>query len=291
MRALSIPPGSAARAVMLLAACAIGAQIVYPLVSGAVRDVVTVAVVVFLTAVAVTHAVAARGARWAAVMAIGTAGLGLTAEIVGTATGFPFGSYFYASGRLGPEIFGVPAVVPLAWTAGFYPIWCAVTRVLRDRTSSRAVHSVFRVVLTSIGMVGWDLYLDTQMVTDGQWTWTTPIAGLPGLPSIPVSNYLGWFLVSLVMAAIVELASSRLVAHRSGNPNEGTVSALSDTAPIVMFLWTWLGSALAHAVLLDGPELRYSAIYGFVAMGVVGVPLVWSWSTRFFARPPTMPVM
>ena len=43
--------------VIALAAGAIGAQIVYPLVSGSTRDMVTVAVVGFLAATAVTHAV------------------------------------------------------------------------------------------------------------------------------------------------------------------------------------------------------------------------------------------
>jgi putative membrane protein len=38
-----------------------------------------------------------------------------------------------------------------------------------------------------------------------------------------------------------------------------------------MFLWTWLGSALAHAVFLGLP---YSAGYGSVVLGVLGVPLL-----------------
>ncbi len=255
------------RVVVALAACAIGAQIVYPLVSGGARDVVTVAVVAFLAAVALTHAVVARGALWATVMFVATAGLGLASEIVGTETGFPYGSYFYATGRLGPDLFDVPAVVPLAWTAGFYPIWCAVSFLLKGRQSSVRT-SIGRVSLTAVGMVGWDLYLDTQMVTDGQWTWTSPIAGLPGLPSIPVTNYLGWFLVSLVMASIVEGVDR--MSQRAADSAE----TVSDTVPLVMFAWTWLGSALAHAALLSGPELRYSAVYGFAAMGVVGIPLV-----------------
>lgn len=265
--------------VTALAAGAIGAQIVYPLVSGSTRDAVTVAVVGFLATTAVTHAVLSRGPKWAAVMACGTAGLGLTSEIVGTATGFPFGSYFYATGRLGPEIFGIPAVIPFAWTAGFYPIWCTATMLLQGRSRSPTNLSVRRIALTAVSMVGWDLYLDTQMVTDGHWTWTTPIPGLPGIPSIPVSNYLGWFLVSLLMASIVE-AATRLTARNtvdfdppSAAPPAGTVS---DTVPIVLFMWTWLGSALAHAVLLSGGEMHYSAMYGFVAMGLVGVPVLRS---------------
>lgn len=266
------------RLVWALVSGAIGAQILYPLVTGSTRDSVTIAVVTLLAAAAMTHAVVSRGPRWASSLFLGTAGLGLVAEIVGTSTGFPFGSYFYAADRLGPDVFGVPAVVPLAWTAGFYPVWCAVTRVLDSSAVPRHRAAVLRIVVTAVGMVGWDLYLDTQMVTDGHWTWTSSISGLPGVPSVPVSNYLGWFLVALVMALVVERSSPRVRALDS---------AVTDTAPLVIFLWTWLGSALAHAVLLDGEELRSSAIYGFAAMGVVGVPLVRALVVRSRPADPT----
>ncbi|OZF00066.1 carotenoid biosynthesis protein [Rhodococcus sp. 15-1154-1] len=259
------------RFVWILAGSAVTAQIVYPLVSGSNRDVVTVAVVALLAASALAHAAITRGVKWAAVLFVTTAGLGIAAEIVGTATGFPFGSYFYATSRLGPDILGVPAVVPLAWTAGFYPIWCAVSLLLhRVGPDQRA--PLHRIVMTAVAMVGWDLYLDTQMVTDGQWTWTSPIAGLPGIPSIPVTNYLGWFVVALSMAVIVEFAGKSVI--RTDPPR------LTDSAPIVLFMWTWLGSAFAHAVFLSGPEFRFSAIYGFVVMGTVGAPLAWTWTTR-----------
>lgn len=254
-----------------LAVCAVIAQISYPLVSGVLRDRVTVAVVVLLVATSLMHAWLARGTRWTFVLFAATAGIGLIAEMVGTATGFPFGSYVYATGRLGPDIVGVPAVVPLAWTAGFYPIWCAVAYVLARTGLSRQRQSLHRIAFAAAGMVGWDLYLDTQMVTAGQWTWTSGSSGLPGIPSIPLTNYLGWFVTALAMAVIVEMVGGRC------NPRPATGRPVSDRAPVVLFVWTWLGSALAHAVLLDGDELRYSAIYGFCVMGLVGVPLTAIW--------------
>ena len=139
--------------------------------------------------------------------------------------------------------------------------------------------SVRRVALTAVSMVGWDLYLDTQMVTDGHWTWTTPIPGLPGIPSIPMSNYLGWFLVSLLMASIIEAATRllpRTTIESTATETAAHAGTGSDTVPIVLFMWTWLGSAFAHAVLLSGGEMHYSAIYGFVVMGVIGIPVLRS---------------
>ncbi|MCL2534262.1 MAG: carotenoid biosynthesis protein [Nocardiaceae bacterium] len=246
------------RASAAIAAAAIAAQIVYPLVDGRSRDVVTVAVVALLAAASIVHAVGARGSRWAAGMVLVTAGIGLASEMLGTATGFPYGCYEYATGRLGWAIADVPAVVPFAWTAGFYPVWCAASLITRRRLP--------RIALTTAGVAGWDLYLDPQMVADGQWHWCVTDAGLPGIEHIPLTNYAGWVVVAAVMAVLVDLLDRRLAPT--------AVVSGRDAVPIALFLWTWLGSALAHAVFLDAPELRYSAVYGAVAMGVVGVPLL-----------------
>jgi uncharacterized membrane protein len=257
--------------VWALVVCAVLTQIAYPLTTGTTRDMVTVAVVVLLAAAVLVHAVLARGALWALVLLGATAGLGIAIELLGTATSVPFGSYFYATDRLGPDILGVPAIVPLAWTAGFYPVWCAVSYLIERSRVPPDRHAVSRIALAAIGMVGWDMYLDTQMVTDGQWTWTSGIPGLPGIPSIPYTNYLGWILTAVLMAAIMEYVGRRVDMSSTADRR------ISDAAPLALFLWTWLGSALAHAVFLEGDELRYAAIYGFCVMGVVGIPLVATW--------------
>ncbi|EKT80192.1 caratenoid biosynthesis protein [Rhodococcus opacus M213] len=257
---------------LLLAGAAIAAQIVYPLVHGGTRDVVTVLVVALLAAASVTHAAATRGARWTVGLVLVTAGLGLCSEIVGTATGFPYGCYDYSVGRLGPALAGVPLVVPFAWTAGFYPVWCVASVLARG-----PYRRLTRIALTTIGVVGWDLYLDPQMVADGQWHWCVTDAGLPGVEHIPLTNYAGWFVVAAVMAVAVDRIDRRLDAgtrHRDG-------------VPIGLFLWTWLGSALAHSVFLGAPGLRYSAIYGWVAMGILGVPLLVSLLRPRARRPRT----
>lgn len=256
--------------VWILVGLALTAQIAYVTVDGGSRDTFTIAVVALSAAAALVHASVSRGPVWAFVLLAATAGLGLVAETVGTATELPFGGYFYTGDRLGWDIGGVPVAVPLAWMAGFYPIWCAVTYVLERSRIPATRLPIQRTVITATGMVGWDLYLDTQMVTDGQWTWTSGASGLPGIPSIPFTNYLGWFGTALLMAIVVEVIGRRVDAGRDTAPR------VPDTAPLVLFLWTWLGSAFAHALVLDGPELRYSAVYGFCVMGIVGIPLLWT---------------
>jgi putative membrane protein len=248
------------RATVVLAVCAVLAQIAYPLTAGSSRDVVTAAVVLLGAAACLADAAVQRGVGFAAGLLLVTAGGGLAVEIAGVATGFPFGCYDYAVGRLGPSVAGVPLVVPLAWTAGLYPVWVVAGLVCR--------RSALHILGTAVGMVGWDFYLDPQMVHDGQWAWCSSeatgnvtTAALPGLAGIPWTNYLGWFAVAIVMAAALVSLQRRCR------------TAASRAVPIALFLWTWLGSALAHALFL-GPELRWSALYGLVGMGVLGVPLV-----------------
>ncbi|WP_157555403.1 carotenoid biosynthesis protein [Nocardia crassostreae] len=238
---------AAAPAVLLVAV-----QIAYPLTAGAARDRVTIAVVALSAATALVHAALTRGLRWAAGLLVILSGVGLAAEIVGTATGAPFGCYEYATGRLGPELAGVPLVVPLAWTGGVYPVW-----IVAGLLGSAAR---VRIPLTALGAVGWDLFLDPQMVADGQWTWCSGVPGLPGLSEIPLTNYLGWFGVGLVMAGLLHLWDRTAADNRA---------AL--VVPVAVFLWTWLGSGLAHAVFLGLPV---SAAYGLTGLAALGIPLV-----------------
>ncbi len=239
-------------------------QISYPLTEGVGRDRVTVAVVLLSAATALVHAGVTRGPRWAAGFLVIVSGIGLAAEVVGTATGVPFGGYDYAVGRLGPDLAGVPLIVPLAWTGGLYSVW-----VVAGLLNSRAA---VRVPLTAMGAVGWDLFLDPQMVADGQWSWRSGAAGLPGLPEIPVSNYLGWFAVGLVMAGALQLWD------RTAPDDEP-----SHLVPVAVFLWTWLGSTLAHGVFLGLPV---SAGYGFAGLGTLGIPLVLGLCARRIALRP-----
>lgn len=245
---------TSSRVPAVLAALAVLAQIVYPLTAGTLRDHVTIVVVMTLALAGVAHAATTYGAAWALRFVAITAGIGLAVEILGIATGFPFGSYEYGD-RLGPAVAGVPLVIAVAWTAGVYPVWAVARLCHRGR--------VARIVATAVATAGWDLYLDPQMVADGQWTWHSTAPALPGLPDIPITNYLAWLVVALVMA----------VLSTAGDPR-GPDTLDRSGVPIVLFLWTWLGSALAHAVFLDAPQLRWSALYGLIGMGTLGIPLV-----------------
>nr|WP_205752549.1 carotenoid biosynthesis protein [Cryptosporangium phraense] len=238
------------------------AQIVYPLVGGDARNGVTVATVVLGFAASVAHAGLTRGWRTAAVLVLVTSGGGLLVEAVGTATGFPFGEYAYA-GTLGPKAFGVPWVIPLAWTMMAWPAWLVAGRLAGGWA---------RVLVAGWALASWDVFLDPQMVDAGHWSWASGGAGLPGVPGIPVTNYLGWLLVAVVMAAALRLF--RLDAD--ARPR-------ADAPMLTFYLWTYASSVLAQAAFFGLPA---SAAWGALAMGAVAVPLaVTLYRSGRFARP------
>jgi putative membrane protein len=103
VRTPSLAASLAERLPLTLAGLTVLSQIAYPLTSGAVRDRLTVATVLLWCAASLSHAVISRGWRFAAGLVLFTAGVGFATEVVGTATGWPFGSYAYTS-TLGPRV-------------------------------------------------------------------------------------------------------------------------------------------------------------------------------------------
>jgi uncharacterized membrane protein len=240
---------SASRLLWALLGVLVLTQICYPLTGGGVRAGLTVATVLLGCLLSVSHALLTRGVRAAAAL-VATATLGgFAVEAAGVATGFPFGTYDY-SGQLGPKLLGVPLIIPLAWTWMAWPAWLAALRL----TSS----TVGRVVLAAAGLAAWDLFLDPQMVAEGYWTWRSPTPALPGVPGIPIGNYLGWAGFALLLMAALAGASK-------------ISTAIAQDAPMLaLWFWTYASSVLAHAVFLGLPA---SAAWGGVLMGAVVIPL------------------
>jgi len=226
------------------------AEIGYPLVGGAVRARLVVVTVVIGYAISVAHAAMSRAA---VPLILVTTGGGFAVEAVGVATGYPFGAYSY-SDALGPRALGVPLVIPLAWTWMAWPSWLV---------AGRLVDGVLRVPVAGLALASWDLFLDPQMVAEGYWVWRDPRPALPGVPGVPISNYLGWLVVATVLAAILRRWS--IWSHPAGL--DGTIST---NVMVVLYLWTYASGVLAHAVFLGLP---WSALWGGLGMGLVAVPL------------------
>lgn len=241
-----------------LLAALILVQICYPLASGGTRAALTVSTVLIGYALSVTHAFGTRGPR-AGLALIATATLGgFLVEAIGVATGFPFGSYDY-SGELGPKLLDVPLVIPLAWTWMAWPAWLAAIRLARGTAA--------RIVIAAFGLAAWDVFLDPQMVAEGYWRWQDTTPALPGIPGVPLGNYLGWLGFGLVLMSTFSALGSKKIR----TPGH------ADAPVIALWFWTYASSVLAHAVFLGLPA---SAAWGAVLMGAAVLPLAWREASR-----------
>ena len=236
----------------MLVALGVMAQIVYPLVHGSARDHDTILIVVLIGAGMLAHA-RRCGVVWpvAAITVLG----GFAVELVGVHTGFPFGKYVY-SGTLGVRVWGVPLVIALAWPMIAWAAALAAERLVRGQ--------VPRVLVGAWALVTWDLFLDPQMVSAGHWTWRYPSPHLPGIGGVPLTNYVGWLGVSLLMS----LALQAVLARREHSARG---------VPLPFYVWTWASSTLALAAFLHRGG---AAAWGGVAMGTIAVPLALSLRRR-----------
>jgi uncharacterized membrane protein len=261
--------GVALRASLALVVTGVLAQIAYPLLSGAALRAATVLSVLLLAGASVLHAGAVWGRRGALLVPAVAGGLGLGAETIGVHTGFPFGTYAYAD-TLGPRLAEVPLVVPLAWTMLAYPCLLLGRRLAGQLSTGRPVVTA---LTGGLGLAAWDLFLDPQMVAQGHWSWAYPTPALPGVPGVPLTNYAGWLLVSILMIATLDAVLPRSAPdHRRSR----------ELIPAAVLAWTWCGSALGNLVFFGRP---WVALYGGLAMGVVVLPYLLLVRTAGIAHP------
>lgn len=126
--------------------------------------------------------------------------LPLSAELMGTATGWPFGGYNYTEG-LGVKIAGrVPYSVPLSWFYMGFASYLLATVILSRQGGRR--RSWLPVLLGAWLLMAWDLVLDPAMASPSMpvrfWTWheAGPYFGMPW------RNLLGWFGTGLAYMAL-----------------------------------------------------------------------------------------
>ena len=241
----------------VLAGITVLMQVAYPLTSGQTRTSLTIVTVVTFCLASTSHALFVRGLKWTAgYVAISVIG-GWLIEYVGHTTDFPFGPYGYTT-SLGWQLLGVPLVIPLAWSMMAYPALVVGQTMMRGRWSS--------ILVSTVALASWDLFLDPMMVADGHWIWDRVGFTLPGIPGIPAVNFLGWFAVALVMMTLLSLLP-RLDS-----------SPIRDAQPLTLWLWTYFSSVLANAVFLSRPSV---ALVGAIVMGAVAIPLCLQlWRSR-----------
>jgi putative membrane protein len=118
---------------------------------------------------------------WSAVYLIG-----MIAEIIGTKTGILFGNYSYGN-NLGPKIIGVPPLIGINWI---------VLTFLTATIARRVIHFKWlSIICGALLMVGLDFFIEPIAPIFDFWSWDEGFA--------PLKNFIHWFIVSLLMQAVV----------------------------------------------------------------------------------------
>jgi uncharacterized membrane protein len=142
---------------------------------------------------ALAHGSVLYRAKGIAVFAAFCLGFGTLAEIVSLRTGFPFGHYYFTD-VMGPKIFQLPLLLALAYLGIGYVAWILALLILGYADKPIRGSGVFLLpLLASLIMLSWDLSMEPDWATlDHAWIWRDGGAYF----GVPVTNFLGWFLVA-----------------------------------------------------------------------------------------------
>ncbi len=172
-------------------------------------------------------------------------------EAVGVISGWPFGPYYYTD-RLGPKILGlVPFTILIAWFMMVYTAQQVVERIVTPYLPSRLNlgRGIWLVLLIAMALTAWDLVMDPLMVSRRHWVWTVRGAYF----GIPVQNYLGWMLTSIIIYGLYYLIYPEMPRHENGD----------SVLPVWAYIITWMANVIvAFRAGFWGPGL-----VGFFAMG------------------------
>ena len=107
---------------------------------------------------------------------------GIFAEWMGIHYGFPFGDYHYGE-NLGLKIDGVPYMIGINW---------AMLVLITGSISSKITRiTLFKVLIGASLMVFLDLFIEPNAARLDFWYWEKN--------QIPLSNYIGWFVISALL--------------------------------------------------------------------------------------------
>jgi len=160
--------------------------------------------------------------------------IGFFSEVAGVNTGLLFGHYSYGN-VLGMQLFKVPLLIAINW---FIIIYCCgistytllmkvINRVAADTKEPPLILKAMSVIVDGATLaVLFDWLMEPVAVKLGFWTWL-------GDGSIPVYNYICWFVISMLLLTIF---------HFSGFPkrNKFAVNLLLIQAMFFLILRTFL---------------------------------------------------
>jgi uncharacterized membrane protein len=192
-----------------------------------------------------------------------TAVIGYCVEVLGANTGFLFGKYAYSTYLLGNTVLGVPIVVPLVWfvivSIAFSLAFPRTTNLTRTGTGRSEVRTLLPLILlAAFGAMAWDFLIDPMFSSSqyGYWTWQVN-SSTPQLSGVPLTNFVGWFVVATGMLGIFVPLSLKYFDGKKG------------PAKLISHLNT-MDSRIAYALLMIDGSVANEKL-GHTLVVVIGV--------------------
>jgi uncharacterized membrane protein len=196
---------------------------------------------------AIAQSIIEIGVRRFAIFFLITGIIGYAAEVIGTSSGVPFGKYRYTD-FLGEKVLGVPIVVPLVWFVIAYITFSITFGSHGSRLTLK--RGVILCALASFGSVAWDLLIDPMFTSYGYWIWDMS-SSVPFLSGIPVSNFVGWFVLVFLMIFAFFIQTRKRNVATSGFKERNTSDSRLVYAMLILdgcIANYYLGNYLAIAI-------------------------------------------
>jgi uncharacterized membrane protein len=213
-----------------------------------------------------------------------TYGVGLACEYSSVHNGFPFGLYHYVETTREQEIWvlGVPLFDSISYTFLAFASYTVALILcsplyhlgwdLRALDTWRIRRSPRVWLIAALFMVMVDMVVDPLSVLGERWFlgrifWYDPPGAYFG---VPISNYLGWFLVAAVSVAIFQALDFRL--NRAPHKPFGVLPALPSRALLGPMLYAGIvGFGITMLFIIHAPEIGWASVFIFLPFLVVAL--------------------
>lgn len=135
--------------------------------------------------------------------------IGFLSEVIGVNTSLLFGNYSYGN-NMGIKLCNVPLIIGLQWFTTIYCCgsimsfvenWAAkkIEQMEGNQGGKKIYNSIFFIIDASILAVSFDYFLEPAAIKLNYWQWVNG--------TIPVFNYISWFIISAVILILFKLLS------------------------------------------------------------------------------------
>lgn len=224
------------------------------------------------------------GVRTTLVFGALTYGVGLCCEYSSVHNGFPFGLYHYVETTRDQEIWvlGVPLFDSISYTFlafASYTVALLLCSPLYCRGWDVRILDTWRIrrsprvwLMAALFMVTIDIVVDPLSVMGERWFlgrmfWYDPPGPYFG---VPISNYLGWYLVAAVSVAIFQTLDFRL--NGASSKPSGVLPALPSRALLGPMLYAGIVSfGITMLFIIHAPEIGWASVFIFLPLVVMAL--------------------